>query len=408
MKMNLAPIVQCLAVLAISLGAGRAPAPPAAVVPDPSSQLALVPEAAKAGPPAWAHLGTRMVYFGASASIPGASQSLVLDDNGNWVHKGTGQKWGEQDVSSASGAGYSVFQIGYIDHDVVQLGCALYLLDTTDGSVQVTGGSGMVTNAGCAADLWIHPDVLKNLKEVAQGPVHITRMPYVVNKKKYNAIRIQTTTANGYMAYVYDLDTGMMIFNGSSTQGAVGVGGAMTQLTTGWLVEVKDVDVPWKAAAVPAWVGKFNELDYQGAQSTVALGGQLDRPMTITTTPTARRDGWLRTASTFTIQTFQGMPPDVSQNAGASGPASIGGQWIGPDAIPKLKARQIIDQNDITKTVTSVSDVNPRSVTITEVGQHHRIDSTYDATTGMLVAAQTTTTLGPSQTTYRSQLVRQK
>jgi hypothetical protein len=255
----------------------------------------------------------------------------------------------------------------------------------------------MVTNAGCAADLWIHPDVLKNLKEVAQGPVHITRMPYVVNKKKYNAIRIQTTTANGYMAYVYDLDTGMMIFNGSSTQGAVGVGGAMTQLTTGWLVEVKDVDVPWKAAAVPAWVGKFNELDYQGTQSTVALGGQLDRPMTITTTPTARRDGWLRTASTFTIQTFQGMPPDVSQNAGASGPASIGGQWIGPDAIPKLKARQVIYQDDITKTVTSVSDVNPRSVTISEVGQRHRIDCTYDAATGMLLGVQTTTTLGPAR-----------
>ena len=407
MKTNPAHIFQCLVVLAIFLGAGRAPAPPAAVVPDPSSQLALVPEAAKSGPPAWAHLGTRLVYFSASANISGASQSLVLDANGNWVNKNTGQKWNEQDVSGASGAGYSVFQIGYIDHDVVQLGCGLYVVDPTDGNVQVAGGSGMVTNAGCAADLWIHPDVLKNLKEVAQGPVLITRTPYTLNKKKYNAIRIQTTTANGYMGYVYDLDTGQMIFNGSSTQGAVGVGGATTLLTTGWLVEVKDVDVPWKAAAVPAWVGKFNELDYQGVISTVAMGGQLDRPMTIVTTPKARRDGWLRTSSTFTIQTFQGMPPDVSQSEGSSGPA-VSGQWIGPDAIPKLKVRQIIDQNDITKTVTSVSDVNPRSVTISEVGQRHRVDMTYDAATGMLVAAQTITTLGPSQTTYRSQLVQQK
>ena len=406
MKMNTALIVKCLAVLAISLGAARAAAPPAAV-PDPSTQLALFPEAAQAGPPAWAHLGTRLVYFSASASIPGASQSLVLDDKGNWVNKDTGRKWSEQDVSSASGAGYSVFQIGYVDHDVVQLACALYGLDLNDRGVQLVGGSGMVTNAGCAADLWVHPDVLKNVKEVAQGPVHITRTPFVVNQKKYNAIRIQTTTASGYLAYVYDLDSGQMIFNGSSTQGAVGIGGATTQITTGWLMEVKDVDVPWKAAAVPAWVGKFNELDYQGVMSTVAMGGQLDRPMTIVTTPKVRRDGWLRTSSTFTIQTFQGMPPDVSQSEGASGPA-VGGQWIGPDAIPKLKVRQVIDQNDITKTVTSVSDVNPRSVTISEVGQHHRIDSTYDATTGMLVAVQTTTTQALSQITYRSQLVRQK
>ena len=125
MKLNPTHILPCLAVFAVFLGAGRAPAPPAAVVPDPSSQLALVPEAAKSGPPAWAHLGTRLVYFGASGNISGASQSLVLDANGNWVNKNTGQKWNEQDVSSASGMGYSVFQIGYIDHDVVQLGCSL-------------------------------------------------------------------------------------------------------------------------------------------------------------------------------------------------------------------------------------------------------------------------------------------
>lgn len=415
MKAGSTHILQCLFVFILFPGAAHVQAQPVAAIPDPSPALVLIPEAAKVGPPVWVHPGTRLVYFGASASIPGASKQLVLDEKGNWVNKDTGQRWGEQDVSSASGVGYSVFHVGYIDHDVAQLGCSVYLLDVTDGSVQYTTSSGMVTNAGSAADLWVNPDVLKNVKEIPQGDVRIIRMPYTLNKKKYNAIRFQTTTANGYTAYVYDLETGIMIFHGSSAQGAGvltaggGLGVGSTQLVTGWLVEVKDVEVPWKAAAVPAWVGKFTKLDYRGVQSTAVAGADpLDQRVEVAITPKARRNGWLRCTNNFTVQSLVGMPPDQSQSEGSGGPASIGGQWIGPDAIPKLKARQLIDRNDITKTVTSVSDVNPRSVTISEVGQRHRIDWTYDAATGILAAVKTTTTLGPGQITYRVQLVGQR
>ena len=420
MKAGSTQILQSLTVFILFLWTAQVQAQPAAAVPDPSSALVLLPAAAKAGPPAWVHPGTRLVYFAASASIPGTGKQLVLDDKGNWVNKDTGQRWGEQDVASASGAGYSVFQVGYIDHDVAQLGCSLYLLDVTDGSVQFTTSSGMVTNAGSAADLWVNPDVLKNVKDIPQGDVRIIRIPYTVNKKKYNAIRFQTTTANGYTAYVYDLETGIMIFHGSSAQGAgvltapvgggaAGIGAGSTQLVTGWLVEVKDVEVPWKAAAVPAWVGKFTKLDYQGVQSTAVAGaGQVDQRVAVATTPKARHDGWLRSTNNFTVQSLVGMPPDQSQSEGSGGPATIGGQWIGPDAIPQLKARQLIDRNDITKTVISVSDVNPRSVTVSEVGQRHRIDWTYDAATGILAAVRTTTTLGLGQITYRVQLVGQR
>jgi hypothetical protein len=188
--------------------------------------------------------------------------------------------------------------------------------------------------------------------------------------------------------------------------GAAGIGAGSTQVVTGWLVEVKDVKVPWKAAAVPAWVGKFTKLDYEGVQSTVVAGtGQLDQRVEVAITPRARHDGWLRFTNSLTVQTLAGMPPEQSQSDGSGGPASIGGLWIGPDAIPKLKARQLIDRNDITKTVISVSDVDSRSVTIREVGQHHRIEWTYDAATGILVAVKTTTTLGPARTIYGVQLV---
>lgn len=391
-----------------------------AQVPDPGQGLILCPDAAKAGPPAWAKPGTRLVYFGMSASVRAVGQQLVLDDHGNWVNKDTGQRLGVQEVPTASGAGYSVFQIGYVDQNVAEVNCQLYLLDTTNNSVTFTSSSGLVTNAGCGGDMWIHPDALKNLKEVNEGGVRIMRMPYTLNNKQYKAIRVQTTTGNGYTAYVYDLETGIMIFHGASAQGAgvltpgpngqAGVGAGNTQLVTGWIMEVKDVDVPWKAAAIPAWVGKFRQLNYQGALSTaIPNAGQMDLPVTSVVVPKAHGDGWLRFGLASEVRPIAaGMPPSQQQMEGASGPASVGGLWIGPDAIPKLRQNQVIDKNDITKTTTVVSDVGPRGVVISEIGALHRIDWAYDAASGMLAAIDVTTQNGVARTKTHQQLSGQK
>jgi hypothetical protein len=391
-------------------------------VPDPSIMLPMVPAAAKAGAPPCINPGTRLTYFGMSASVPGAYKALVQDENGNWVDKNTGQRYGEQDVASSSGAGYNVIEIGYVGEGIVQLSTKLYTLDVTSNKYFFSMGGGMVGHAGCAADYWIHPDALKQVQETNAQGVKILRMPYTVAGKTYKAIRFQTEDATSYNARVYDLDTGLLVYYGSRTQGApvytaprggsgmAGGGRGSTQLVSGWIAEIKDIDVPWKNTSPPAWVGQFNQLTYTGAQTTVVSGAwsRLDRPMTTTITPKARGRGWVRFVNNGVIQSIQGMPPEQAKSEGASGTASIGGLWIAPEALAKLRPQQIIERHNLVGTTIAVTNVTQGLVTLTETGPLHRIDTTYDTGTGILSAITITQQVGMAQISHSLRLTAQQ
>ncbi len=137
------------------------------------------------------------------------------------------------------------------------------LVDFTKKRVDTFVGPGLVGHAGCAADYWIHPNVLGQMQEMNAQGIRILRMPYTVAGKTYKAIRFQTEDATSYNARVYDLETGLLIYHGSRVQGApvytppiggsgtAGVGQGSTQLVTGWIAEIKDFDLPWKDAPPP-------------------------------------------------------------------------------------------------------------------------------------------------------------
>ena len=366
-----------------------------AEVPDPSFVISALPDAAKAGPPPIIKPGTRLTYFGGSSTINGVRAKLVPDENGNWVNKTTGQRYGEREVRNTGGVGYSIARVSHVDREAVVVASATYLLDPLAKTVTSTGSSGIVTNAGAAGDYWIHPAVLKDVKEVNANGNFVGRMPYVVMNRKYNAIRFQSETASGHNTYVYDLDSGLMIFHGSSLIGGdvltpgvngqqAGVGGGSTFLSHGFLMEVKDIDVPWKNAPTPAWVGQFRELKYDGGITTAIQGvTPHTQAVSVLLTPKARENGWLRYNNTTTIAVY-GLPPHQSQTNSASGHASVGGLWIAPQGLAALKAGQVIETNDIIKTKTAVTDIGRGYVTISEMGQIHRLDVSYDTTTGIM------------------------
>jgi hypothetical protein len=391
-------------------------------VPDPSIMLPLVPAAAQTGAPPCIKPGTRLIYFGMTASIPGSRGKLVQDDAGNWVDKNTGKRYREEEIHSGGSAAFNVIQVGYVGGGIAQLSTKLYTLDTATKKCMFGVGGGLVGHAGCAADYWIHPDVLRQVQEVNAEGIRILRMPYTVDGKTYNAIRFQRDELSGYQARVYDLETGLLIFYGLRVQGPsvmtapiggsgrAGMGEGSSQVATGWIVEVTDIDVPWKNAPAPDWIGQFQQLSYRGVQtSEVAVAGtKLDRPMTVTLTPKARGPGWVRFTNHFVIQSIQGMPPEQAAQDGASGGASVGGLWIPPAALSSLRPGQVIETNGKVGTSVVVSDIRPGFVTLSEIGPLHRADSTYDTRTGILSATTLTQQIGLGRITHRIQLVGQQ
>jgi len=389
-------------------------------VPDPSIMLPLVPAAAEANAPPCIKPGTRLTYFGMSASIPGEYKQLVQDDNGRWVDRNTGKRYDQQDIPSASGGGYNVVQVGYVGDGIAQLSTKLYTLDVSTGKCLFAAGGGLVAHAGCAADYWIHPRVLKQVNEMSEQGVGIMRMPYAVAGRQYNAIRFQTENAAGYQARVYDLETGLLIFHGSRTQGAPiytppisgsgvpGVGQGSTQLATGWIVEVKDIEVPWNTES-PGWVSQFGMLTYRGTQTTevAAAGSRLDRALTVSITPKARGSQWVRFTSRLAIETFQAMPPEQNVQEGACGIATVGGLWVSLEPLARLQPMQVIETNEHVGTTVTVGEVGNNFVTITENGPLHRIDCTYDKRTGVLSAMNIAQQMGLARITHSIKLTGQ-
>jgi len=392
---------------------------PGATVPDPSDMLPLVPDAARVGPPPIIRAGTQLTYYLASASIPGVYDQLVQDPNGNWVSKQTGERFGAQSVPGSSGEGYNVVQVGHVDPQVAQVSSRHYLLDSTTKTCTIGFTGGVVGHAGCVADYWIHPDVLKTVAEVNRDGVSILRMPYPLNGRVYQAIRFQTDNAQGYHAYVYDLATGLMIYEGSRTQGAnvltppiggpgqAGVGAGSTMLTTGWIVQAKHVEVPWKDQAALPWVAQIQQLTYQGSLTTVMQAAPpLHLPMTVTITPNARGLHWLRYTAASTVQSLYGMPPQQDQRVDTCGAATLGGLWLPPQAMRALQQGQVLDRNDVVHTTLTVTQVGGGTVTITEMGPRHRTDWMYDASSGVLTAMSTSQQVGMATMTRRVQLAR--
>jgi hypothetical protein len=387
-------------------------------VPDPSIMLPLVPVAAGANAPACIKPGTRITYFGMTASIPGEYGKLVQDDNGTWVDKNTGKRYREEEVGGSGAAAYNVIYVNQVGGGVAVLSNKLYTLDTATKKCGYAGSGGLVGHAGCAADYWIHPDVLRQVQEVNAEGIRILRMPYTVAGKTYKAIRFQRDDTSGYQARVYDLETGLLVYYGSRVQGPsvltppiggsgrVGMGEGSSQVVTSWIVEVKDIDVPWKDAPAPKWIGEFRQLSYTGVQTSVvaAAGSKLDRPMTGTLTLKARGPGWVRYTNRFLFQSLPGMPPNDAIQEGACGAASIGGLWIPPEGLARLKPRQTIETNERVGTTVTVSQVSPGSVTLTETGPQHRADWTYDARTGMLSATTLTQQIGLAKITHTLRL----
>ena len=390
-----------------------AQAPP--FVPDACSLVALVPGALAYGPPPIVHAGTRLVYFGMTASVPGERSQLVLDENGRWIDPSTGERWGEQEIPGAGGAGFTVLRVGHVDAQVAQLTSRLYGWDPLTRQSLYSMAWGLVSHAGCTADYWVHPTALASLAEADLPGLRILRMPYRLGERVFDAIRIQTTTTSGYDAYVFDLASGLMIFHGARATGApvstppvggqAGVGEGSTQLVSAWIVDVQDAPVPWQAYPAPDWVARVQRLTYAGTLTTVTAGTPFQLPIDHEVTVDARGRDWLHGRTLSRMGSIQGMPPSVQSSVDSSGPASIGGLWIAPEALAQLRPGQPIERVESVGIETVVSEAAGGRVVISEQGPLHRIDYAYDVATGVLDGVTIAQQVGITRFVYAMQLI---
>ncbi|HYE20150.1 MAG TPA: hypothetical protein VEA69_17010 [Tepidisphaeraceae bacterium] len=186
----------------------------------------------------------------------------------------------------------------------------------------------------------------KRLAELqSAGGIHISRGPFPLKGKTYQATIIAFQARDNTTMKFYDSGTGLLL---ASSVGAghmrwdpVDNGGLNRQVQRSSTFETYRVlDLPWtKANATsPEWAARVKRLSYRGIQriglAPDGAGVALGRTVTVT----ERGDGW---AIASVGETVQGQPAGPAEALHVQGPASIGAYWMNPAALRDLKEGQI-------------------------------------------------------------------
>jgi len=182
-------------------------------------------------------------------------------------------------------------------------------------------------------DIWVNPDVLKQLKSRSGGGVRIASLPYKVLNGTKPAVWVHTTTANGYTLYTFDEETGVLLHYSASTGGQASpvIGQdeasntANTTLVTTTIVAQRVITLPWAHDPPPDAAESIRSLQYSGTVTTFKPGSPaIGIPASLSLSRTASGSGWQKFSGQSTLGGGNGIPPTSSPTELLAGPSTLG------------------------------------------------------------------------------------
>ena len=335
--------------------------------------------------PKWVKPGTRLNYYGASATVPTNDHHYWPDADGDWVDD-AGNRYRREDAIGGGGEGVTQVTVGYVGNKLVTLDTQLFLLTGDNRPPMLFAGAGSVEPAAAAADYWIHPDVLADIPDRIGKTAATFRMPFTAGGKKYNAIRFHVRGPAGRLTYIFDLASGVMLHMNHIVRTKDGV--VSTFVT---YLGRRDLDLPWADGTPPDWAAEVSEMRYEGTQSvSVAGSSPLSVPVSVKAGVTDRGKRWTAYDLTVAAGGYEGLPGSDATTRRTCGAAQIGGMWVPPEGLADLRRGTVLDEDPVTKFKTVVSQVarDKRGRTVVEVSQENGaqlLTYQYDRDTGTLV-----------------------
>jgi hypothetical protein len=379
------------------VGAGDAAAQREA---DHNAFLDILPALRGAPAPAWLAPGTRISYFSSAASIAAERTKLVEDPEGSWVVTASGKRYREEDISGAGkgNAGYTVVNVVYLDESVAVLDLKIYSINPTAGGGATIGlFMGVVGLPGAGSDFWLHPQVLARAPGIRLGEeLKVLRMGYALGQRQHQVVRFQGKNSS----WSFDDRTGLLLRSTTSAETTVlvpppGTEGPIIQRPGGSLIsqntlmDVRTPAIPWSKLSPPAWVAQARKLVYDGSWAMNVPGAPtIPIPMRVVFERRQFGGKWARYDQHVFLSSGPGLPPIEHHWSRAFGSAQIGGLWVPPASLARLRAGQVLDRDPVTHEVTTVTGDAGGNVAITESNELQRIDYLYDRRDGRLVGVR--------------------
>jgi hypothetical protein len=356
--------------------------------------------------------GTRLVWFGASASIPGVRSQIEPDDQGNWVNRLTGQRFRQFDTPGPAGAGFMVFDV-LSSEEKQRLSWSSSLLIHADAGNATTfvSANGFLSATQMLGDFWMPPAQLANFSDQNAGSMRVLRAPYSLDGKTYRAIRIQFQNADGWSQTTYDLESGLLLVSSSTTQsGPVltldpnnlpAVAAGNTLLTYTKIAGIRRTSLPGPGERYPAPLRRARTFNYTGSRGVIMAGTGIQVPPSPIQVryDIADNEGPYLTAR-VTVTGPTGGSYELLIPAGV-----IGSLWMNPETLAGYKAGQVIDQDPLTgvRAIAMGTRDNLAFVSLqTGLAQQ---SFGYDRRTGVLSRSELRTQIGPATDVLTAQIV---
>jgi hypothetical protein len=151
---------------------------------------------ATAPAPPWLRQDTRLTYYSSAASVVGGTHQYIEDPDGEWIDKSTGKRFRQENISGASGHGYTQVNVAWLDGSIAVLEIRSYSISGVNGPPTILTLGTTVGLVGAGADFWLSPQVLAGISDSRAPGLTVLRMP-PVGGRSYSAIRFQSGVRPG-------------------------------------------------------------------------------------------------------------------------------------------------------------------------------------------------------------------
>lgn len=344
--------------------------------------------------------GMRMTFYSSSASVRGSRQQAVLKPNCDpskeqcWTDS-SGRTIGLDDVPTASGQGYTIIDVLYLDAQTCLMRYTSYTLDPTDGRIATAAVGAELSTGGTCSDFYVNPTTLQQMQPQSTSTLRVMRGPYTLGNITVDAVMIAQGTGSGYMNSSYDSATGLLVVASSRSQGAdiptitnstLHAGAGNTMLTYTQLLNARAMAGIGIVEQLPAYVLDTNRLLYDCSMITSVPGaGAMETPCRLEVRVGQRNPLWaLTSAVQSTPNPITGIA-DTAESTNVLAATGHGGYFASPALLARLQQGSVLDQDPVTGVRTSVGGVDARSVTIFEEGNGERRAFVYDPSSGWLL-----------------------
>jgi hypothetical protein len=344
-----------------------------------------LPFAVQGPPPGWIEPGLRLTYETLIGSLPDGEYAYRADAGGRWVDE-QGNRYARSEVEAQGSHGFLQVRVAAIGRDEVALQMLFFLVDGAASGAPVQNLElGGVAAANTGGDLWLHPDALRALLDKGAAGCLVSRVDHRIELAEYEAVLIVAARTSGKSAWVFDLDSGVLLYASDITRlagqrDAHGVdlapGGLQVRFTS--FRASRTVKTPWAGRQAPL-AKEVQSLDYRG-RFVVRQVGASDTPLPFDLRLTARQRG-----AGYVLFDVAGPNATPGLDLRVSGDGLLAGLWIPPAGFAALRAGQVLDRDPITGVETRVAQVDREVLVLVEDGPRQRIERAYRARDGALV-----------------------